>query len=249
MLILELCKNWDRKIRAALLPEAQYSQIDYKKCLIEYVKNGIRWLDIGCGHHIIPSWLYDEEERLVKRSEIVVGVDFNFSSLRKHATITNLLRGDLTFLPFSDNEFDLVTANMVAEHLQNPMKQFREVYRVLKYDGVLIIHTPNVWGYKSIIARLIPEPLKPFFIYQFTGRGESDTFPTYYKVNTIRSIENVARLNGFNLESIRMLQGGPMALFLVFPPLYLLESLWIKLLLKSNLSNVRGNIIAVLRKK
>ena len=170
-------------------------------------------------------------------------------SLRKHATIENLVRGDLSFLPFSDNEFDLVTANMVVEHLQDPMTQFREIYRVLKYNGVLIIHTPNLWGHKTIIARMIPEPLKPFFIYLFTGRGESDTFQTFYKVNTIRSIDKVAMLIGFKKETIQMIQGGPMALSLVFPPLYLLEALWIKVLLKRNLRKVQGNIIAVLRKQ
>ena len=249
MILLDLCIKWDKKLKSVFLPEAKYSQIIYKKCLIECVSENVRWLDIGCGHHILPLWLLNEEEKLVKRSELVVGIDCDLTSLRKHATIENLVNGNLSFLPFMDKEFDLVTANMVVEHLQKPKILFQEVHRVLKYDGLFIINTPNLWGYKSIFARIIPDPFKKFFIKIFTGRRESDTFPTFYKVNTMHSIEKIARFNDFKIDSIQMLQGGPMALTLVFPIIYLIETLWNKLLLKNNFRRLRGNIIAFLRKE
>ena len=52
-------------------------------------------------------------------------------------------------LPYSDASFDLVTFTEVAEHLENYRAIVREVYRILKPGGVVVITTPNVLNMKS----------------------------------------------------------------------------------------------------
>ncbi len=52
-------------------------------------------------------------------------------------------------LPYHDNAFDLVTFTEVAEHLENYRAIIREINRVLKIGGVLVITTPNVLNMKS----------------------------------------------------------------------------------------------------
>jgi len=47
------------------------------------------------------------------------------------------------FLPFKDNIFDLVTCSEVLEHIAEPKKALKEMYRVLKPGGRLLISTPN----------------------------------------------------------------------------------------------------------
>jgi len=52
-------------------------------------------------------------------------------------------------LPYADASFDLVTFTEVAEHLENYRAIIREIYRVLKPGGALVITTPNVLNMKS----------------------------------------------------------------------------------------------------
>ena len=52
-------------------------------------------------------------------------------------------------LPYADSSFDLVTFTEVAEHLENYRAIVREIYRVLKPNGVIIITTPNILNMKS----------------------------------------------------------------------------------------------------
>jgi SAM-dependent methyltransferase len=52
-------------------------------------------------------------------------------------------------LPYPSESFDLVTSTEVIEHLENPRRFFREVARVLKPGGQIILSTPNVLNAKS----------------------------------------------------------------------------------------------------
>lgn len=47
-------------------------------------------------------------------------------------------------LPFEDNFFDFIISVETIEHLENPWHFIRELNRVLKNEGQLIITTPNV---------------------------------------------------------------------------------------------------------
>lgn len=57
--------------------------------------------------------------------------------------------------PFAENQFDVVLFCEVLEHLQaDPVKVLREIKRILKPDGHLILTTPNV-GRLENVARLV----------------------------------------------------------------------------------------------
>jgi SAM-dependent methyltransferase len=47
-------------------------------------------------------------------------------------------------IPFDDSQFDVVVATEVIEHLENPWFFVRELYRVTKAGGVVVISTPNL---------------------------------------------------------------------------------------------------------
>jgi len=49
---------------------------------------------------------------------------------------------DVEKLPFEDETFDVVVASHVMEHLKNREFALREMYRVLKNNGLLIVGTP-----------------------------------------------------------------------------------------------------------
>ncbi|MCS7150916.1 MAG: class I SAM-dependent methyltransferase [Endomicrobia bacterium] len=45
--------------------------------------------------------------------------------------------------PFEDNEFDIVYACHILEHLDNPIKVLEEIWRILKPNGKLVLKTPH----------------------------------------------------------------------------------------------------------
>lgn len=52
-------------------------------------------------------------------------------------------------LPYEDNYFDLVTFTEVVEHIEHDRHIIREIYRILKPGGALVITTPNILNIKS----------------------------------------------------------------------------------------------------
>ena len=50
--------------------------------------------------------------------------------------------GDVTNLDYEDNYFDIITSQDVLEHVQDYNKALFEIYRVLKNNGLLILHIP-----------------------------------------------------------------------------------------------------------
>src|SRR4051812_1010754 len=129
------------KMRGVIAPRLKHSQELYEEVLKTYAGEQTRWLDLGCGHHVLPPWREEEEQRLIANCGMIVGMDYDLPSLRKHRSISRKVRGDINHLPFKNDYFDLVTANMVVEHLASPDVQFREVGRILKPGGTFLFHT------------------------------------------------------------------------------------------------------------
>jgi len=129
------------KMEHLIVPSLRHSQCIYEDVLFAHVGNTVRWLDLGCGHQVLPSWRFAQEKRLVETCAMVVGVDTDGCSLSKHKSIRNLVMGEASALPFEADSFDLVTANMVVEHFDNPTQFFLEVHRVLSRGGLFIFHT------------------------------------------------------------------------------------------------------------
>ncbi len=57
-------------------------------------------------------------------------------------------------LPYQDNTFDIVTATEVIEHLEDFRAILREMYRVLKPEGICVISTPNILNLNSRLRNL-----------------------------------------------------------------------------------------------
>jgi SAM-dependent methyltransferase len=233
-------------IRRIVAPQLKYSQYVYEDILRRYVNPTIDWIEMGCGHSILPAWRAIQEQQLVNNCRAVFGMDYDWLSLKAHATISKKLRGDITKLPFREEAFDLVTANMVVEHLDNPALQFREIHRILRPKGIFLFHTPNALGYGVLLSRLVPESLKSKLIQLVEGREEHDIFKTHYAANSEKCIRILAREAGFEIVEIHLLVTD--AIFAMVPPLALFELLWIRLLMSRRFRSLRTNIIVALKK-
>ena len=171
-------------LQRRIAPGLRYCLEEYEDALAGSVKRETRWLDLGCGHNLLPQWRAEQEQALTRRPAQLVGLDYDMPSLRNHHSISQLVRGDILRLPFRDGSFNLVSSSMVFEHLKQPRAQLEEIRRVMNPGGELIFLTPNTKGYTTILGRLMPEFLKSRAIRFFHDREEHDVFPTFYRINS-----------------------------------------------------------------
>jgi SAM-dependent methyltransferase len=97
-----------------------------------------RVFENGCG---LGAYL----ARLAEDAKISVGLDIEMERARQaHAAAgVQTLCGAGEALPFSSNQFDLILSNEVLEHVVDDRQAVREIVRVLKPGGRLVMFCPN----------------------------------------------------------------------------------------------------------
>jgi ubiquinone/menaquinone biosynthesis C-methylase UbiE len=234
------------KAERLLVPGLQYSQQTYEEELFQIVQPGIDWLDLGCGRSLLPPWRAEREKQLTARARSLVGIDPDLAALDDNHSLTDRVAGDASRLPFRDGMFDLVTANMVVEHLADPVSQFREIARVLRPGGRFVFHTPNAHGYDTLAARMIPEFAKKGMLRLLEGRNPEDVYPTFYRANTPRQVESASSQAGLRVDNIKLFVSSAATSAVL--PLAIVELFWIRLLMTEPLRGLRPNSIVVLSK-
>jgi 2-polyprenyl-3-methyl-5-hydroxy-6-metoxy-1,4-benzoquinol methylase len=98
-----------------------------------------RLLNLGGGIHTAPIY-----ERL---GHVVTNVDLE-KPRNKSDVQFNL--NSYEELPTQQNSFEIVVAQEIVEHVENPWELFRRAYKALLPGGYLIITTPNILSELSI---------------------------------------------------------------------------------------------------
>jgi 2-polyprenyl-3-methyl-5-hydroxy-6-metoxy-1,4-benzoquinol methylase len=117
-------------------------------------------LEVGC------NWGYGSH-LFAHAARRIVGLDVNrefvnYGNSRFAQNNLDLMVHDVNEpLPFSDESFDVVFSSEVIEHIANYLGCLREMQRVLRSDGVLILKTPNL-AYAPRWHALNPYHLKVF---------------------------------------------------------------------------------------
>jgi len=92
-------------------------------------------LSVGCGR----EWIEQEFLSLLKASKVV---KTDLIPSPEH----DILEADAHDLPFEDGSFDFVSCRDAIEHVEDEQKVMKELNRVLKMYGYLIMTTPNVYN-------------------------------------------------------------------------------------------------------
>jgi SAM-dependent methyltransferase len=172
----------------------------YFERLERSLQPGHRWLDLGCGHSLVPRWFPDQHEveaRLTAPVRHLVGLDLDLGALRANRACTYRLQGTVSALPFPRDSFDLVTSHMLFEHLPDPLTPLREIHGVLRPGGRLILLTPNLFDIVSLVAWVVPNRWHPALVSRLEGRAAEDVYPTYFAFNRRRQIERLLDTAGF----------------------------------------------------
>jgi ubiquinone/menaquinone biosynthesis C-methylase UbiE len=237
------------KMERWLVPGLRDSQYRYKEVLKSVIPHGASWLDLGCGHQIFPTYMSSsegEEHEVVGRCRLAVGLDYSAEGLRRHRSLRARTLGDIERLPFAENTFDVVSANMVVEHVANPTAAVAEITRILRPGGIFLFHTVNFLNYTFFLAKFLPQRIKNRLIWLLEGRKDEDVFPVFYRFNTARQLKTLLRDGRLQCHRMEFLnstattaQLGPVAI----PELGL-----IRLLQRPWAEHYRSNIIGVLKK-
>ncbi|MCB0354298.1 MAG: ArsR family transcriptional regulator [Bdellovibrionales bacterium] len=131
--------EWD------LLRSKAQSSKDYLDVLAEQVASDESLLELGCGSGAFLK-------RVLPRAGITIGVDYSQAmidaasrALSSQFQNLDLRLGYLEHLPISDGTIEVAVAYMVFRHIAEPREVLREVCRVLKDGGRLIVvdHLPH----------------------------------------------------------------------------------------------------------
>ncbi len=237
-----------RRIAQAIHLDLTHNQERYANELRNAVRPGDRWLDVGCGHSLVPDWAMppEEQERLVRRAAFLVGVDVN-DGIARHRLLTYRIKAIGEQLPFKDGTFDLVTANMVMEHVVDPASFLQDVFRVLRPGGHFLFVTPNRITPMLAVSRAIPDGIKKRAVRFLEQRDFEDIFPTVYRMNGPKEIRTHSDKIGFTVEHLQLI--GSSGEFDRLGPMCIVECIVLKGMQDLFHGRLQPDILAVLTRR
>ena len=121
-------------------------------------------------------------EELVKQHapEKIISLDIELIHVR-----TNQVIGDGQKMPFRNRAFNSILAGEVIEHVPDPRAFIRECWRVLDWNGVLALSTPNK---KSWLNRMT----------------HSYEMPLHLSLFDIESLSMLLDSEGFSIQSLKL---------------------------------------------
>lgn len=172
-----------------------YSPADHYEALVtKLAVANTDWLDVGGGAALFPDnpalsrLLAERIQRLV----VVDPSDNIESNPFPHERFKGLIEDYQT-----NDQFDLATFRMVAEHIADPSRAVQALSQLLRQHGMVVIFTVNRWSPGTIISDVVPFRLHHPVKKLFWGGDEEDTFPTVYKMNTRRQLRGLFENHGF----------------------------------------------------
>lgn len=150
-----------------------------------------RLLDVGTGQGVLAQKFADLNYQ-------VFGCDLDTSNfLPQKIPIKKVDLNQKT--PYQNQSFNYIICSEVIEHLENPWHLLREMARILKKKGILVISLPN---FSNLISRIV-----------FFSRGNFREFYDYHwqkwgHINPITypELSKILQAVGFKIEAIKTAQ-------------------------------------------
>ena len=161
-------------------------------------KPGGRVLDVGCGPGVLVSsmlsrgcdfWGLDGSPRMIEQC------NRNFGGRDR----THFVVGNATALPFDDCFFDAVTCLGVIDRIEEYALAVREMARVLKQDGTLIIAVGNLLSPAAFWRNYIYSPLVAFlrpFYYALVRKPRKPTMAPIANLQRASTYQKLVEARG-----------------------------------------------------
>ncbi|MDO8638532.1 MAG: class I SAM-dependent methyltransferase [Candidatus Daviesbacteria bacterium] len=147
-------------------------------------------LDVGTSSGIIDNTLAPHFKKVIGIDIDVEAIKYANKSFRKKNLEFKV--ADALELPFKEKTFEVVICTHVYEHVSNPSKLFKEIYKVLSPGGVCFLAAVNKWWilephYDLPFLSWLPKNIAHYYVKAF-GKAS-----TYYE--TLFSYWTLKRLN------------------------------------------------------
>lgn len=190
-------------------------------CVKYLTKREAEILDFGCGEGALSQRLYDIGQRK-SLGWNVRSVDVNAEDFKAKTKFMQLDFNDQeavsAFIAENEERYDLVLGVEVIEHVENPWEYIRNLQRLSKKGGYILVSTPNITSWYSRVM---------FFFYGRFHQFE-DGDRQYGHINPIAAseLEYIVKKNGMRIVKIE--EGG------------YLPRLWIRKNYRETLKNLFG---------
>jgi len=151
---------------------------------VPFVQGG-KLLDVGCG---AGNFLAQIKSRGMKLCGVEPG-KFDKKFIKKHGL--NIFQGTLEQAKYPKNYFDIITMNQVFEHLNNQKETLRELRRILKPGGTLVIAVPQ----RRCLNYLI-----------FGKYWQHIDIPRHLIVPSIKNMKSYVKEAGFKIKKIKYVE-------------------------------------------
>jgi len=121
------------------------------KALSEVYKNAV-YLDCGCAEGDLTMLIAKKIG-----TKKIFGLDINLESIKEAKKRgISVVSADLNGkMPFKDEMFDVITSVQVIEHLYNTDMFIKELYRICKKGGYVLLSTENLASWHNIFALML----------------------------------------------------------------------------------------------
>lgn len=176
----------------------------YDATIKTHVRDGMTVLDVGCGKGLAGPFPWHEYPQIN-----LIGLDPD-PAARQNPALKQfvLLPGDFSW-PLPDASVDLSVSRSVLEHIADPEQFMADLKRVLRPGGVAVLMAANSRHPVLLLSKLLPHGLKTRLLKWSAGRDESDTFPTWYRMNTPEQLRRLAQAHGFEIIKLEAREFEP----------------------------------------
>jgi 2-polyprenyl-3-methyl-5-hydroxy-6-metoxy-1,4-benzoquinol methylase len=158
-----------KNTHAPTIRESYLRTAESQVSLVRKYANGTNLLDIGCAQGF---FLFGAAKAGYTTKGIEIAQDAA-AYARKEFGLDIEIK-PFEELRFAENHFDVVTLWQVLEHVPYPLMMLKEVHRILKPGGVLVVSTPNIEAMPAKMLRKRWWDIKRLHINQFTTRTLTD---------------------------------------------------------------------------
>lgn len=168
----------------------------------QYVRGDL--LEVGCGEGRGIAHLLPHVQSYVAIDKIAAVTE----KLAAKYPNAHFVSGNIPPLPFAERSFDSVVTFQVIEHIERDAEFLKEIHRILRPGGILLLTTPNrrmtltrnPWHIREYLAEELKEITSRWFSQvEVKGITGNDKVMAYYEDNG-KSVQRITRWDVFKLQ-------------------------------------------------
>ena len=166
-------------------------------------------LGLGCSYRELTCRV---GEHITAQRIMAIDLEDNLSPASRERI--QLMRSDIDLpFPLPDETVDVVSADQIIEHLDNPDNFFTELHRVLKPGGYAVVCTENLSAFHNLASLLLG--FQAFSQNISTEANLGNPFSLHYRklggsgcgrhhtIFTLKGLRDMTKYHGFRVEKVR----------------------------------------------